>query len=105
MAYIAARTNLELVVPRDLRNTKDPALNEFVQRFRLLNRQDPAWPSVTAYDAVTMAVKAAASPEGEGNLAAEDKVHTGLAGEYSFSSRRVPGEVVRVSADSVVYFP
>jgi ABC-type branched-subunit amino acid transport system substrate-binding protein len=105
LVYLASKLNLELVVPLDLKNSKIDALNQFIHRFRLSYKQEPTWPSVLAYDAVTMAIKASSVPEGALYLNSGDKGPEGLAGYYSFADRKVPAEVVKVVRESAVYFP
>ncbi|MDR2340565.1 MAG: hypothetical protein LBF40_10625 [Deltaproteobacteria bacterium] len=104
LAYLAANLNLELVLPLDLRNTKIQALSEFVHRYRIENKQEPAWPSVLAYDAVALAIKASSVPQASMYLDGAEAPE-GLAGSYAFSEGKVPGEVVRVNRDSTVYYP
>jgi ABC-type branched-subunit amino acid transport system substrate-binding protein len=96
--------NLEAAVPLDLRDSKSDLLNEFVHRFRLLNRQDPSWPAVTAYDAVSLAIQGTSSMEGP-LFFTEGGGPKGIAGVYNFQEGKVPGALVKVTADSVVYFP
>ncbi|MDR2199226.1 MAG: ABC transporter substrate-binding protein [Deltaproteobacteria bacterium] len=104
-AFLAANLTLEVVVPYDMRDTKNAAFNEFVHRFRILNKAEPAWPSLAAYDAVTMAIKVGSVPEGERYLTTGERGPEGLSGFYSFSDGLVPGRVATVTKDSAVYYP
>jgi ABC-type branched-subunit amino acid transport system substrate-binding protein len=105
LAFLSANLNLELLVPLDLRNTKNPTLNKFVGLYRARNKQDPTWPSVLAYDAITMAITANSAPNGTMYLSDPESEPTGLAGSYLFAKRKVPSELVKVTRDSSVYYP
>jgi ABC-type branched-subunit amino acid transport system substrate-binding protein len=105
LAYVASNLNLELVVPLDMRNAKNVALSEFTHRYRIMNKQEPSWPSVMAYDAVAMAIKADSSPDGAMYLTIGDKGPEGIAGNYNFVTGKLPVEVVKVNRDSAVYYP
>jgi hypothetical protein len=52
-----------------------------------------------------MAIKANSAPDGTAYLSNGDIGPEGLSGSYVFARRKVPGEVVKVTKESVVYYP
>jgi ABC-type branched-subunit amino acid transport system substrate-binding protein len=107
MALRASNLTLELLLPLDLRDTKNEAASEFAHRYRILNKREPSWPAAISYDAVTLAIRAASVPGGwQAYLGAGGKAApVGLSGPYDFAGGKLPGEVAKVTKDSAQNLP
>ncbi|MDR2612783.1 MAG: ABC transporter substrate-binding protein [Deltaproteobacteria bacterium] len=108
-AYSSLGYTLSLCVPApipDPKDTKYPGLAEFANVYRQAFKVEPVWSSVSAYDAVTLAVIALATGDPMGYLS-DSGGNTGIAGSYA-RGRPAPAAVIRVhrqAPGSVAYLP
>jgi ABC-type branched-subunit amino acid transport system substrate-binding protein len=104
--YASLGFTLNLCVPAPVPDPKDPGLAEFANIYRQSFKAEPVWSSVSAYDAVTLAVLALAAGDPLGYLS-NPSGNTGIAGTYA-RDKPPPAAVIKVhrqTPGSVAYLP
>jgi ABC-type branched-subunit amino acid transport system substrate-binding protein len=105
-AYASLGFTLNLCVPAQVPDPKDAQLAEFSNVYRQTFKVEPVWSSVSAYDAVKLALLALATGDPLGYLSSPDG-NAGIAGTY-VRDRPAPATVISVhrqSPESVAYLP
>ncbi|MDR1873219.1 MAG: hypothetical protein LBS60_15080 [Deltaproteobacteria bacterium] len=101
--YNALKLSLSLCLPV-VPAPKSAAYNTFARRYEYYAKSSPTWPAVLAYDATTMAIKAASLGNVKEYLLEPDRPHQGLTTSYVFN-KGAPTQIFKVSADSLSFLP
>ncbi|MDR1042136.1 MAG: ABC transporter substrate-binding protein [Deltaproteobacteria bacterium] len=105
-AWASLGFTLNLCVPAKVPDPKDAQLAEFANLYRQTFKTEPVWSSVSAYDAVKLALLAMATGDPMAYLSSPDG-NAGIAGTYA-RDRPAPAAVIQVhrqAPESVAYLP
>jgi ABC-type branched-subunit amino acid transport system substrate-binding protein len=105
-AYASHGLTLNLCVPAQVPDPKDAQLAEFANIYRQTFKVEPVWSSVSAYDAVKLALLALATGDPMEYLSSPDG-NAGIAGTY-IRDKPAPAAVISVNRqapESVAYLP
>jgi ABC-type branched-subunit amino acid transport system substrate-binding protein len=83
---------------------KNSAYAAFVRRYEHFTKNAPTWPALLAYDAATMAIKAASMGKVHEYLREPNRPHQGLTASYVLNSG-APAQALKVSYDNAAFLP
>jgi ABC-type branched-subunit amino acid transport system substrate-binding protein len=101
--YRALNLSLTLCLPV-VPAPKNSTYAAFSRRFEYFTKNSPTWPAVLAYDAATMAIKAASLGDVKGYLGEPDRPHQGLTSSYVLN-KGAPTQLLKVSDDNLSFLP
>jgi ABC-type branched-subunit amino acid transport system substrate-binding protein len=101
--YLALGLGLTLCLPV-APAPKNAAYAAFARRYEHYAKNAPTWPAVLAYDAATMAIKAASMGNVLEYLKEPNRPHQGLTASYVLNSG-APAQALKVSGDNVAFLP
>jgi ABC-type branched-subunit amino acid transport system substrate-binding protein len=101
--YRALGLNLTLCLPV-APAPKNNDYNVFTRRYEYSTKNSPTWPAVLAYDAVTLAVKAASMGNIKEYLGEPNRPHKGLTTSYLLN-KGASTQLMKVDGDTLAFLP
>ncbi|MDR1084651.1 MAG: ABC transporter substrate-binding protein [Deltaproteobacteria bacterium] len=101
--YRALGLNLTLCLPV-VPTPKSSAYNVFARRYEYFTKNSPTWPAVLAYDAATLAIKAASVENIKGYLEEPGRPHQGVTADYVFNTG-APAQLLKIDDDTLAFLP
>jgi ABC-type branched-subunit amino acid transport system substrate-binding protein len=83
---------------------KNKDYNVFARRYEYYAKNSPTWPAILAYDAATLAIKAASMGNIKQYLGEPDRPHKGLTANYLLN-KTGPTQIMKVDDDTMAFLP